>query len=114
MASGSLGDKSPRHALVYGASGLSGWATVDQLLSNYPTTGTFSKVTALVNRPLSFQDSFWPEATPDSPELQLVSGANLLSGSVKEFAAWLRKHVKGVESVTHIYYFGITTEFPSG
>lgn len=45
------------HALVFGASGLAGWGVVDQLLENYPAEGTFSKVTALVNRPFSVAES---------------------------------------------------------
>lgn len=65
------------HALVFGASGLVGWGVVDQLLSNYPAQGTFSKVTALVNRPLDIKDSFWPEESPARPKLELVSGFTL-------------------------------------
>ena len=41
------------HALVFGASGISGWAIVNQILSDYPAKGVFSAVTALTNRPLT-------------------------------------------------------------
>lgn len=91
------------HAIVFGASGLAGWGVVEQLLSNYPSPGTFSKVTALVNRPLSIANAYWP--TPAEPKLHLVSGANLAAGSAADFTAWMRDNVPDVESVTHAFYF---------
>jgi uncharacterized protein YbjT (DUF2867 family) len=92
------------HALVFGASGLAGWGVVEQLLENYPTKGTFSKVTAVVNRPLSVVDSLWP--IPDSPTLDLVTGINLAEGSIETFTALLRENIKDISTVTHVYYFG--------
>lgn len=90
------------HALVFGASGLAGWGVVDQLLSNYPFEGTFSKVTALANRPLNVEDSYWP--SPSLPKLNLVSGINLTSeGFAHEFAS----KVEDLGSVTHVFYFGV-------
>ncbi|CAO1602992.1 MAG: hypothetical protein LQ349_005949 [Xanthoria aureola] len=103
-----------KHALVFGASGLIGWAIIDQLLSNYPSPGTFAKVTALVNRPLDIQDSFWPleanrplnvQGSPEQPELQLVSGINLANGTVQSVTELLQTKVKGIEHVTHVFYF---------
>ena len=95
------------HALVFGASGLAGWGVVDQLLENYPTKGTFSKVTALVNRPLSIADSCWPIASPSRPELDLVSNVNLTEGTVGEFTASLKRKVQDIGNVTHAFYFGV-------
>ena len=95
------------HALVFGASGLAGWGVVDQLLCNYPTPGTFSQVTALVNRPFSVADSYWPKPSPSRPKLQLVSHVNLLKGSVDDFTAFLKREVWDVENVTHAFYFGL-------
>ncbi|KAI4263713.1 MAG: hypothetical protein L6R42_001153 [Xanthoria sp. 1 TBL-2021] len=100
-----------KHALVFGASGLIGWGIVDQLLSNYPSPGTFAKVTALVNRPLDVQDSFWPLQVnrpldvQEQLELQLVSGINLADGSIQSVTELLRTKVKGIEHVTHVFYF---------
>jgi nucleoside-diphosphate-sugar epimerase len=102
----STADMSTNHALVFGASGLAGWAVVDQLLRNYPAKGAFGKVTALVNRPLKLERSFWSLDIPERPELQLVDGINLVSGSPEEFLEALQKKVKGMEDVTHVYYFG--------
>lgn len=102
-----------KHALVFGASGLIGWGIIDQLLSNYPSPGTFAKVTALVNRPLDVQDSFWPLQVnrpldvQEQPELQLVSGINLADGTVQSVTELLRTKVKGIEHVTHVFYFGM-------
>lgn len=109
-----------KHALVFGASGLIGWAIIDQLLSNYPSPGTFAKVTALVNRPLDIQDSFWPleanrplnvQGSPQQPELQLVSGINLADGTVQSVTELLQTKVKGIEHVTHVFYFGMLSRW---
>jgi len=102
------------HALVFGASGLVGWAVVDQLLRNYPAKDTFSKVTALVNRPLKLEDSYWPPPSPGlRPKLQLVSGINLTQGTVEEFTASMAEKAKDMESVTHVFYFGMSMELRS-
>ncbi|KAL8918125.1 MAG: hypothetical protein Q9172_005552 [Xanthocarpia lactea] len=98
-------DGKGKHALVFGASGLIGWGVVDQLLSNYPTQGTFAKVTALVNRPLDVRDSFWPLDSPRRPDLQLVSGINLADVTVQSATELLQTKVKGIEDVTHAFYF---------
>lgn len=95
-----------KHALVFGASGLIGWGVVDQLLSNYPAQGTFSTVSALVNRPLRVEDSFWPERSPATPDLQLVSGVNLAGTTIESLEKLLLREVRGIENVTHVFYFG--------
>lgn len=100
-------NKSSNHAIVYGASGLIGWAIVDQLLSAYPQAGSFSKVTAVTNRPLNVFESHWPE--PDNshrPDLQLVSNIDLRRGDGASLANSLKQVVNDVESVTHVYYLG--------
>ncbi|KAL0261344.1 hypothetical protein SLS55_002774 [Diplodia seriata] len=94
---------SDNHALVFGASGLAGWAVVDELLSNYPAPATFRKITALVNRPLKLEDSWWPTPSPDTPDFELVAGVNLLN---EEFAAFLKDKVPDIDTVTHVFYFG--------
>jgi hypothetical protein len=93
------------HALIIGASGLIGWSVVNQLLWSYPTEGTFSKVTALVNRPLDLEKCFWPKATLPAPELKLVSSVDLLCTD-EEFKATLKEKVTDAASITHVYYFG--------
>ncbi|KAF1846254.1 uncharacterized protein K460DRAFT_386550 [Cucurbitaria berberidis CBS 394.84] len=95
---------SGHHALVIGASGLIGWAVVDQLLQPYPSPSPFRKVSALVNRPLELEDSFWPDSATGNPELGLISGVNLLC-SDREFEDLLRDKVPDVASISHVYYF---------
>ncbi|KAI4132091.1 MAG: hypothetical protein LQ341_006306 [Variospora aurantia] len=99
-----------KHALVFGASGLIGWGVVDQLLSNYPAQGTFSTVSALVNRPLRVEDSFWPERSPATPDLQLVSGVNLAGTTIESLEKLLLREVRGIENVTHVFYFVLKSE----
>jgi len=96
---------STSHALVIGASGLIGWSVVDQLLMPYPSSSPFRKITALVNRPLELQDSFWPTRAANRPELALVFGVNLLCGDA-ELENLLKEKVPDVGSVSHVYYFG--------
>jgi len=98
------------HALVFGPSGLGGWDVVDQLLSNHPTQGTFSKVTALVKRPLSVAESCWPSPSSSRPSLDLISGVNLRRATIEEFAASLKERVAGIDSVTHTFYFAYKQE----
>lgn len=98
-----MGDNN--HALIIGASGLIGWSVVNQLLRSYPAEGTFSKITALVNRPLDLEKCLWPKTTPSAPDLDLYSGVDLLCPD-EEFEATLEEKVADVISVTHVYYFG--------
>ncbi|KAJ6110693.1 hypothetical protein N7486_002928 [Penicillium sp. IBT 16267x] len=96
------------HAIVFGASGLIGWALVNQLLSPYPSAGTFSKITAITNRPITLSESHWPESASNRPDLQLVSGIDLRHGDGAALAEALKYAVRDVESVTHIYYLVFT------
>jgi hypothetical protein len=99
-----MSETTPRHALVIGASGLAGWAVVNEILKEYPTKGTFAKVTAVVNRPLSIARARWPTAS--NVQIQLVSGVNLTAGSLKDTVTRLRNKIPDLETVTHLYHFG--------
>jgi hypothetical protein len=90
-----------KHALVAGASGISGWALVNTLLSNYPKAGVFSKITALTNRPLPKDVSQWPE---DS-RLNVISGIDLLKGDQGNLEKNLAENIEDVKTVTHLYFF---------
>jgi hypothetical protein len=98
-----MGSASPEnHALVFGASGISGWAIVNQILSDYPAKGVFSAVTALTNRPLPAEYTTWPK---DS-RLDVVSGLDLMKGSQEDLEAAMKEKIKGIEDVTQVYFFG--------
>ncbi|KAM0298070.1 hypothetical protein ACHAPM_008766 [Fusarium culmorum] len=90
------------HAVVFGATGLIGWAAVNQLLSSYPAPNTFASVTAVSNRSLDAQRTFWPKESSERPKVQLVSGVDLKSGELKE---QLKDNVAGIEKTTHVFYF---------
>lgn len=83
-----------------------GWSVVNQLLSGYPPAAPFSKVTAVVNRPVSEADLCLPETCPQRPELQLVSGIDLLEGSGDALALRLADRVPDAGRITHVFYFG--------
>lgn len=91
-----------RHALVFGASGVTGWAVVKQLLLDYPEAGTWSEVTALTNRPLSLELSQWPKAG----KLNIVSGLNLLDPSQEAFNGAIKEKIPNIDTVTHVFYYG--------
>ena len=87
------------HAIVFGCSGINGWALVNQLLSSSSCSGVFDRVTAVANRPLNPQDAQWPA----DPRLQVVSGIDLLSG---QLLLELKQRVTSSDTISHIYYAG--------
>lgn len=87
-------------ALVFGASGISGWAVTKCALS-YPTPATFDRVIGLTNRPLPLEKS----GLPQDPRLELHHGV-YLRGSLDEVMSQLRDKVPNLEDVTHVYYLG--------
>ncbi|PYI24421.1 hypothetical protein BO99DRAFT_439224 [Aspergillus violaceofuscus CBS 115571] len=92
------------HAIVFGAAGLLGWATLNQLLSGYPSSSPFSRVTAVLNRPVAESDLCLPSG-PNSPSFGLVSGINLLQTNTDDLAKQLQEKVPGAEGITHVFYF---------
>ncbi|KAL4908855.1 hypothetical protein BDW74DRAFT_73698 [Aspergillus multicolor] len=85
-------------ALVFGASGISGWAVTKCALS-YPTPTTFSRVIGLTNRPLPLEKS----GLPNDPRLELYSGINLRQ-SLDDVLVQLQEKIPNLEEVTHVYY----------
>lgn len=91
------------HALVFGASGISGWAVVNALLHAYPNEDSFSHVTALTNRPLDMKTSQWPCST----KLQLVSGIDLLTNKGQEgLEQEMSSKIDSINTVSHVFFFG--------
>lgn len=86
-------------ALVFGASGITGWAITNSALS-YPTTTTFSRVVGLTSRSLSLKDSGFPA----DPGLQLYSRLDL-SQDAETITEYLRK-IENIDQITHVYFVG--------
>jgi hypothetical protein len=93
---------SPKVAVVFGASGVSGWSFVNEMLNDYPQKGIWGNVYAFTNRPLAAQDSLWPM----DDRLHIVSGVDLLKGTQEDLDETIRSKVPDVASVTHVYYLG--------
>ena len=91
-----------KSALVFGASGVTGWAFVNEILHDYPEKGVWKNVYALTNRPLSQEYSFWP----NDPRLNIVSGIDLLRGTQEDLEKEMKEKINGIEEVTHVYYLG--------
>jgi hypothetical protein len=89
----------PFRALVFGASGITGWAIAKEALS-YPTSDAFDRIIALTNRPLKKEDALFP--TDD--RLRLYSGIDLTRGVEKVVASLAS--IDGIEGVTHVYFSG--------
>lgn len=90
-------------ALVFGASGISGWAVTRSLLE-YPTRSTFSRVIGLTHRPQTRVQL----GLPDDPRLEVYSGINL-RGSLDEVMTQMRETIPQLDQVTHVYYLGKTS-----
>jgi hypothetical protein len=86
-------------ALVFGASGITGWAVVQEALK-YPNPITFDKVIGLTNRPLTKSEAL----LPDDERLDLHSGIDLRGGA-SSIEAGLRR-IDGIQGVTHVYFAG--------
>jgi NAD(P)-dependent dehydrogenase (short-subunit alcohol dehydrogenase family) len=97
--------QAPRHAIVYGASGLIGWALVNELLAS-SQSATFTRISAVTNRPLDVSESHWPQSDSHRPNLQLVSGIDLSKGNGTTLANTLKQAVGDIETVTDVYYLG--------
>lgn len=92
--------KTGLQALVFGASGITGWAITNSALT-YTSSSTFSRVVGLTSRPLSLETSGFPT---DS-RLQLHSGLDL-SQDAETIRKYLRK-IENVERITHVYFAGM-------
>ncbi|ORY06912.1 hypothetical protein BCR34DRAFT_489840 [Clohesyomyces aquaticus] len=89
-----------KSALVFGASGVTGWSFVNEILNDYPKKNIWEKVHALTNRPLSQKQSLWA----NDSRLNIVSGIDLLEGSQEDLEAVMKEKIQGIENVTHVYY----------
>jgi nucleoside-diphosphate-sugar epimerase len=89
-----------KHALVFGASGITGWAIVNELLTNHPDAQRFTKVTAVTNRPFPAHISRWPK----SSKLDIVSGIDILKGDQNDLDREMKRDIKGISAVTHVYF----------
>lgn len=93
-----------RHALVLGASGISGWSFINQLLQGYPRAGTWSRITGVTRKPMSREEvSFWPQSHED-PAFRLVSGFDIHNDQEQTLMAKFQKEVTDIHTVTHLYY----------
>ncbi|KAJ4351999.1 uncharacterized protein N0V89_007345 [Didymosphaeria variabile] len=79
-----------KSALVFGASGVTGWSFINEILNDYPEPKIWKRVHALTNRPLSQEQSQWPS---DS-RLNIVSGIDLLEGSQEELENNMQKELE--------------------
>jgi hypothetical protein len=87
-------------AVVFGASGISGWGITRALL-DAESKDAFSHIIALTNRPLSLAESGFK----DDGRLHLQSGIDLQE-NVDEVIVKLRDSIPGIDKATHVFYTG--------
>lgn len=88
------------HALVLGASGISGWSLLNQART-YPTPTTFSRITGTTNRPLTLEQAHIPQ----DPRVQIASGIDFTK-SVETVAKTLEEKIPDVGTVSHVFFTG--------
>lgn len=89
-----------KYALIFGASGISGWSLLNQCLQ-YPTDSSFRRVVGLCNRPLSKKDAY----LPDDPRLDIVPGVDLTQ-SAEAVTDQLKAKIKDVDQVEVVFFCG--------
>lgn len=88
------------HALILGASGISGWSILNRSRT-YPSPTTFSRITGTTNRPLTLEQA----RIPEDDRIQLVSGVDFTK-TIEEVAATLKEKIPDVHTVTHVFFTG--------
>ncbi|KAF2146173.1 uncharacterized protein K452DRAFT_263800 [Aplosporella prunicola CBS 121167] len=86
------------HALILGASGISGWSLLNQTRI-YPTSTTFVRITGTTNRPFTLEQA---HITQD-PRMQIASGIDFTK-SVEEVARLLKEKIPDVDTVSHVFF----------
>lgn len=89
------------HALIFGASGISGWSLLNQT-RHYPSPTTFARITGTTNRPLTLEQA----QIPSDERIKLVSGVNL-TNPVDEVVVALKEKVPDIDTVTHVFFTGM-------
>jgi len=87
-----------RVALVFGASGITGWAILREV--SHPTNTSFRRVIGLSNRPTDPSQLL----LPDSDKITLASGVDLSAG-VDQVTAGLSR-IDNIEHVTDVFFAG--------
>lgn len=88
------------HALILGASGISGWSLLNQTRV-YPSPTTFKRITGTTKRPTTLEQMRLPE----DDRIHLASGIDL-TASVDNVVASLQKKIPDVGTVTHVFFTG--------
>lgn len=83
-------------ALVFGASGITGYPILKELLK-YPTPTTWSRIIGLTNRPLAKDIAQLPE----DDRIELYSGLDLMDRNRSLLAL---QHIPGIDKTTHVFY----------
>ncbi|KAF1365620.1 hypothetical protein EJ07DRAFT_170305 [Lizonia empirigonia] len=86
------------HALIFGASGISGWALLNEI-TKYPTPTSFAKITGLSNRPLTVEQAYLAH---DS-RLNLINGIDLTK-PVPEVVQMLKDKVENAHTISHVFF----------
>ncbi|GME41715.1 sirq protein [Neofusicoccum parvum] len=97
------------HALVLGASGISGWSLLNQLRT-YPTPTTFTRITGTTNRPFTLEAA----RIQNDVRCKIVSGIDFTK-PIEEVAHFLQQEIPDIHTVSHVFYTAYvqTSDFES-
>ncbi|PVH71175.1 hypothetical protein DL98DRAFT_563980 [Cadophora sp. DSE1049] len=87
------------HALILGASGISGWGILNQI-GTYPTSTFFTHITGTTNRPLSLEKA---RLSATDTRFCLVSGIDF-TRPVEQVAKLLKDKVPSAETISHVFF----------
>ncbi|KAH7395595.1 hypothetical protein BKA64DRAFT_62366 [Cadophora sp. MPI-SDFR-AT-0126] len=87
------------HALILGASGISGWGILNQI-GTYPTSTFFSHITGTTTRPFSLEKA---HLSATDTRYCLVSGIDFTK-RVEEVAKLLKDKVPSAETISHVFF----------
>lgn len=93
------------HALIFGASGISGWSLLNQTRV-YPSETAFKRITGTTNRPLALNQALIAE----DEKIKLISGIDLRAG-VEEVVAKLQNQIPDIATVSHVFFTGMSIIF---
>lgn len=88
------------HALILGASGISGWSLLNQTRV-YPSRTAFTRITGTTNRPTTVESL----RIPSDDRIQIASGIDLTK-TVDEVATTLQEKIPDVNTITHVFFTG--------
>ncbi|KAI9166334.1 Short chain dehydrogenase sirQ [Paramyrothecium foliicola] len=86
------------HALILGASGISGWSLLNQARV-YPSESAFRRITGTTNRPATLEQL----RIPEDDRIKIASGIDMTKNA-DQVATKLKQSISDIDTVTHVFF----------